>query len=242
MAMTEAMQLMGNREKFSPTAQQEILHEWTAVVAGPVRAARLAPIEKGQGVTDAERDATFAFGSLMHGVPIKSKPELNPIEQIETLIGMLAGVMSRIAQQTNLATPNELAGLKTVVQYIGGLIQDLSQNPNEKQRVTAYGKMLGKLVNEIKGFEQRLQQQQAKNGEGGLTGEDHAKMAASLTKASIEGKIKERKAAQQMAHKEKAFQMEQQRRNVETVAEVGREHLKAGAEHQRKKRFSAFEA
>jgi len=227
MAQAEANQLMQQREKYDPTAQQEILHDFTAVVtSNPRKAARLVPLDGNRGVTDAQRDAEFAFATLMHGVPVRMKEGLSPIEQIETLLGLMAGVIARVEKQTNLATPSELAGLQQVGQYVSGLIQHLGQNPEEKQRVKQYGDVLGKLMNSLKGFAQRLQEQQQAQTDP----ESQAKAETTKMLAEIKAHISASAAAQKMQQKQIAFQSDQQRRDAQTQAEIRRQNLKAGHE------------
>src|SRR5262249_28075964 len=107
MAISEARQLLEMRPMFGPSGQQESLHEATAVITGdPRKAQRWAPIDDTFHVSDAMRDAEFAFGTLMQGVPVRMKEGLSASEQIETLLGLMSGVIARIERQTNLATPN----------------------------------------------------------------------------------------------------------------------------------------
>lgn len=222
-------QLLGMRPMFGGQAQQEILHEATIAITGDYRKAdRWAPIDQQQGITDAQEHAELAFSTLMLGVPIQGKQGLNPIDQIDTLLGLTAGVVTRIANTGGIATDGELAGLDTTMQYIGGLVQQLAQDPAQKQRVKLYGDALGKMMNEIKGIAQRSQEQKqamAQNGNG-----DGGKTQALLIQASTKAKVKEAQTAQQMEHKEIAFKEQQHREDQKTVHEIARKNALAEVE------------
>lgn len=159
--MAQAQQLMQNRGAYPGESQQKILHLFTAAVTNSAKVAEdLVPLEDKQTVNESKVYAQFAFATLMQGIPVHLQPGLNPIDQIETLLGMAGGVIARVEQNTNMATMNEIVGLTTVLQYVQGLVQQLSTDPEQKQRVKQYGDALGKLGNQIKAFEQRLQEQQ----------------------------------------------------------------------------------
>ena len=223
MAQAEAQQLMGWRGAYPPEAQNEILHEATLVVTGDARkAARWAPLGKGQGVTDAQRDAQAMFGTLMQGVPVPPKQGFSPIEQIETLLPLLAGVVVRCTKRDNTATPDEAAGMGAVMQYIGQLIGQLASDPEQKQRVKQYSDGLGQLANQIKGLAQRgAEKAQSQNGGGNP--ELAAKMQATVITAKTKAAIAAQKAQQTARHKEKGFVAQQRREDAATFARIQRE-------------------
>src|SRR5262249_9577372 len=139
------------------------------VTGDPKKAARWVPLDKRRGVTDAQRDAEFAFAVLMQGVPVRMKEGLNPIDQIETVMGLMSGVIARCEQNGNMATPQQIAGFHACAKYLQALIGALAQNPQEKQRANNYNGQLSKLMNTVRGFEQRIQAEAKKaaqqNGE-----------------------------------------------------------------------------
>jgi hypothetical protein len=248
MEMARAKQLLEMRPMYDPTAQQEILHEATVVYTDdPKKADRWVPIDKKRGVTDAQEHAELAFSTLMLGVPVRQREGLAVIDQIETLIGLIAGVIARIEQTGNMATAAEIRGLNNSAQYTGKLIEQLGQDENEKPRAKQFSDALGKLMNAVKGFQQRLQQaqeaaakaQQNGNGHSDPRAETAAKLQGQVIMAQSKSKISEEKAAQTQRHKDFAFASEQRRRDAEAVAEMQREGAKTHEELQRK-RFAAF--
>lgn len=226
MEMAQAQQLLAMRPMFGPTAQQEILHEATIAITGDSRKAdRWTPLDGKTGMSSGQEWAAAIFGTLMHGVPVKQKEGIPLIDAIETLLGLMAGVIARIEAQTNLASPNELAGLQNVGQYIGGMVQQLAQNEAEGERVKQYSDSLGKLDNILKGFAQRLAEQEGEQTNGQLSPEAQAKIVETGMVAEAKLKSKAESDAQKMEHKQMAFQNEQARKNQETLAEIGRETL-----------------
>lgn len=248
MEMAQGQMLMAQRPAFDATAQQEILHEWTIAVTGdPRKAERWAPIGKQRGVTDAQEHAELAFSTLMLGVPVRQREGLPLIDQIETMLGLIAGVIARIEQTGNMATASEIAGLINAAQYTNGMIQKLGADKAQAPRAKQYAQTLSKLMNAVKGFQQRLAQAQkaaAKNGENGDNGaaemmQTVAKVKGMAMQAATKAKISEANARQKMRHKDQAFVSEQKRKNLQTIGDEQRKNLLTQGEVERK-RYVAF--
>jgi len=236
MAQAEAQQLMGVRGAFPPEAQQEILHEFTQTVTGDYRkAARWAPLGKGKGVTDSQRDAQAMFGTLMQGVPVPPKEGYSAIEEIETLLPLMAGVIVRIEKRDNVGTQDEVMGLSTVAQYIGEWIQQLATDPQQNEKVKEYSDDLNKLMQQVKGLAQIGQQkQQAQNG-GGQNAELATKLQGKLILDKAKAASTVMKAKQQQQHKERAFVGEQRRQDAKTFADIQRQGVETAAKSRRMK-------
>ena len=89
--------------------------------------------------------------------------------------------------------------------------------------------MLGKLVNAIRGFEQRGGAQQNGNT---LDPQTQAKVAGKYIEAQANANIKEAAAAQKRQHNQQKFLQDQQRKNFSTIAENQRGDAKAIANMQ----------
>lgn len=236
MAQSEAQQLWQARGAYSAEAQQEILHECTLVWTGDARkAARWAPLGQDKPVNSAARDAMAMFGTLMQGVPVPPKEDLPPIDQIETLLPLMSGVIVRIEKRDNTGTQDEVAGLTTVGSYIGQLIQALATDPEQKQRVRAYSDDLGKLMNQVKGLAQRGQQKAAKQNGNGMDPAAMAKVQATMmaTKAKLQGKAAE--SAQKRQQEQQRFAREQRRKDAETFADIQRQEVESASKSRRMK-------
>ena len=222
MAATEAAQLMENRGAYEPEAQQDILHEYTLVTTQDWRKAKKwAPIGQKKGPGSAQKFAEADFNILMRGIPAQIMEGENPLGQIETMLGLLAGEITAVMQSGGVGDAREIIGLKAVNQHIGQLLQIVSQDEANKARVTQYAKALGKLMNEVKGMEQRLAQAQKKQGQNGDDGE-HAKNAAILATTQAKLHAKAMTDKQKLKQKEESFVSEQRRKDAGAFAEIQR--------------------
>jgi len=229
MAMAEAKQLIEIRPMLGPSAQQEALHDSLVAMVGARRAARWAPVGGNRGVTEGQQYVQSIFGTLMQGIPLPPPEGISAIEQIDGLIPLFAGKIALIEQRDNIGQPEEIQGLQAVAQYLGTLMQQLAQNPQEKQRVKQYGDVLGKLMNQVKGLAQRGQEQQAKqqNGNGGLDPETTAKIHAMMATSAAKLHAKQQADALKAKQQSEKFVREERRKDAGAWAEIGREKAKS---------------
>ena len=235
MEQSQANQLMSIRPLLSPTAQQKVVHmAISAMTQNPSTANELMPLGDQQPVSDGQKWASSIFGSLMQGIQVVQNESVPPADQATTLLGMMAGVVHRIESTTNFATMAELVGLQNVAQYIGGLIQLISQDESQGGLAKELSRDLGQLTNVLKGFGQRLQEQQQQQGGEGAQ-EAQAKIQAMLMQAEAKAKIMEANAAQKIQHKEVAFEADQNRKNANVIQDQQRKNVTTGADIQRDK-------
>lgn len=250
--MTQATQLMSQRAAFSGEAQGEILNLWaTAVTNNPRLAQHLAPVGGDTGVNDAQRDAEFAFGTLMQGVPVRMKEGLNPIDQIDTIMGLTAGVCNQIMKSGGVPTTQQVAGLSASLQYVQQLIQHLAEDKSQAQRVKVYSDDIGKLSNEVKGMAQRLQEQQKAGAKESVSlnykdlppsvqrqaeaaagfqpaTETDAQVSPEIVKTQQKLAMKNADFMQKTEHNRIAFEQDQAHKAIKTQADIEAEGLKAG--------------
>jgi hypothetical protein len=229
MAMSAAQQLMAAAPQFDATAQQEIKHEYIIAVTNDARkAARWAPLGKARGITDSTRDAQAIFGTLMQGVMVAPREELSAAEQIQALLPLLAGVIVKYEQRDNMAKPDEAIGMQEVEQYIKALIQQLSQDPTQKQAVKQFGQQLGQLDNQIKGLVQRGQEAaQKQNGNGQMDPATHAKVGATMALAQAKIHSKAMMDKMKLQQNSERFVREQRRADASAFAEIQRNNAVA---------------
>ncbi len=241
-AQSAAQQLLSMRPMYSPSAQNEILHDATLVITGdPRKAARWAPIGGKPGVTDGAKFAAGIFGTLMQGVPLQPPEGLSALEQIDALLPLFGGKITLLTRRDNTASPTEAAGLQSVGQYLATLIQSIAQDPQQQQKVKQYSDALGQLMNQAKGLAQRgAQQAQANQAQPGEAAQQQAKLQTELhnstVKAHADARVKEAKAAQQLQHKQQSFQGDQQRKDAESFAQIQREGVKTAAQIENEKK------
>jgi hypothetical protein len=223
--ITVAQQLMAARNLFDPEPQRDILRDFTlAVTDDPGRAERLVP-ESPRQVTDSVHDAQLAAGTLLQGLPVSIKTGMNHLEYVETLLASLGMVVQKIEGRGSMATPDELFGLQNLGQHIAEHIQIVAQDESQADKVKQYGDDLGKLMNIVKAYAQRLEQQakeQAQGGNGGPDPKELAKIEAMKIQAQAKAANTRESHAQRTAQRQTQWQMEQQRKSDEHKLEMQR--------------------
>jgi hypothetical protein len=158
----------------------------------------------------------------------------------------LGGLIQKFKQSGGIAPPEKLQGMGAIAQFIQSSIQILAVDKEAKPLVAAFGKALGKAMNELKGFQQRLQEaakkQQARQaqsgGNGGPDPKDKAKIAGTMMMAKVKAQNAKDSHADRTAQKrisfEQKIQQDQQRHQHDlqkdaqkTKAELARENVKA---------------
>lgn len=234
LAQAKAQALMGTRQFMNPSAQARVLNKYVFTVTGdPKEAEFLAPLDGAPQVTDSIHDTELVFASLMQGIPITPKPGTNPVEAAGTTIRMMDGVVGQIVNSGGMATPQQVTGLQLAEKYAMAYIQMLSSDKTAKPLIKKFTDALGKLMNEVKGFAQRLQEQAkaaaAKNGNGQMDPEAIANIHAKMAELEVKLKGKQASDSQKLQHNERKFQQSQKIKAVETVAGIQRDNLKAAA-------------
>ncbi len=130
-----------------------------------------------------------------------------------------------------MASPEDIRGFNTMAQQIGQFLQIMASNDEEKPKVKAYADRLKVVMNLVKAFEKRFMQaaeaRQGQNGQGGPDPKDVAKIAGEELKAKQKVKQMGESHAARTAQRQVSFDMEQQRKDRETNAEIRRENAKA---------------
>ena len=184
----------------------------------------------------------------------RSKEAVNHSEYVEALLAtMMAAKVQQIAQRGGVGTPDEIMGLQNLAgetiegQPIPGNgitahiklfaedekpmhVKGVPADHSVKEKVKKYSDALAQLMNAVKGFQQRMQEQaQKQNGKGGgLDPATAAKIQGSLMMAKVKAQNMRESHAQRTA--ERQVQFEQQ------FAQKADEH-KQELEHNRLKEF-----
>jgi hypothetical protein len=238
--------LMQQREKYDPDSQRKILKRATLMITGDAPFSDELVPEKKVEVSDSVSFAENAAGTLMTGLPVSVRRGLNQQEVIVTMLKDLGGLIQKFKQSGGIAPPEKLQGMGAIAQFIQSSIQILAVDKEAKPLVAAFGKALGKAMNELKGFQQRLQEaakkQQARQaqsgGNGGPDPKDKAKIAGTMMMAKVKAQNAKDSHADRTAQKrisfEQKIQQDQQRHQHDlqkdaqkTKAELARENVKA---------------
>lgn len=213
MALAAANALFQNRMAFGPNAQQKILHIYATVVLNDARMGlELAPLDQPQGMSQSQQDAVAAFPTLMMGLPVAWTENASIIEQVNTMLGLLAGTikMAQEGSQSGFGLPDakEIFGMHTVEKHIDQMIQFMAQDKQRQELAKTASQQLGNLSNEIKGIEQQFtqqrqaqQKQQQDTQQAGAQQESQAKTAAIVGQATAKVQtMKEMAAAKIQTH------------------------------------------
>lgn len=219
-----ADKLMGLRPLLDPDAQREVVHlNILANSDNPDLANRLAPLEGAQ-VTDSIHDAQLMIGTLMEGVRVMPKRGQNPTEIIETLIAGMAAIMKRIEAEGSMAAGKEIIGLRNIAATIQGYMQFLAEDEDAKDKLKEYGDALGKMMNIVKAYGQRLveqtQAQQQQGGNGGVDPKDAAKVQAMQIQAQVKAANTRESHAQRTAQRQVQFEQKMKQDDAKHRAEM----------------------
>lgn len=238
--MAIAQQLMEWRVAFDPEPQREILRDAVlAITDDPARAELLVP-ESPVKVTDSVHDAQLSAGVLMQGLPVAVKTGVNHIETINTLLATMASIIQGANQSGGMLPPDKINGVKGIAAHIAQHLNILSQDPTQKALVKKYADQLGKLMNFVKAFEQRLmeqmkkQQEAAQQGNGaGVDAETQAKVQGMIIQAQTKAQIQRESHAQRTAQRDIQFQKELQHDQQRHAATIAKTDLEAAADIRR---------
>lgn len=242
MELSQANQLMGLRPFLSPEAQDKVTHmAIAATTQNAALAQELKPLGQAPVASNGAKWASSIFATLMQGVPVVQNASVAVTDQVETLIGLLSGVVARVEQQTDLATPNEVLGLQTVSQYIAMLLQQMQQDPANAPKAKQFAQAMAQLDNIIKNISQAVAQksQQSQPDPEAMANAQatmlttQAKIQATQATTAQKLAVKGATAKQLLAHKNQAFSAEQARKTSSLVQDQVRANLQAGADIQR---------
>lgn len=192
--------LMQHIDRYDPDSQRIILRRYTfAACDDPALADELVPFEKNM-TTDSVHDAQLAAATLLMGLQMGLKQGVNHGEYAATLIGMMNATVQRILGNGGMATAEEISGLQNIAgQDIEGQpiegngaanhISILAMEKANTQVVKQLNDLLGKLMNEVKAFAQRLQEQQGEQGGDKLAPEDAVKLKGQLVLAETRAEL-----------------------------------------------------
>jgi hypothetical protein len=237
--MMIANQIMEWRPMLDPEPQRVALRDSImALTKNPAKALELVP-ETPNKVTPSVVQATNAATALLNGVEAPVQTGINHIEYVEEMLKILAQRVLNGKQSGGMVDAKELQGLQAIMQNIQQHIAIIAQDPSQKQRVKKYSEMLSKLGNEVKGFEQRLQQamqaqqKQQQNGNGKLDPKDAAKIQATTATAQSKISLAAKSHAQKTAQRQVQFEQGLKQKQEQHQADIASKDLETAANIQR---------
>lgn len=231
LAQAMAEKLLAIRPMLDPEPQRKVLHLYVSSVSkNSDLATQLVPIGQSE-VSDERHDAELAAGALMQGLPVSIKTGMNHMDYVAALIGAAATKIEQIESTGSMATKEELIGLSNLLQHVGQHIEIIAQDVTQKDLVKTYRDDVGKLQNVLKGYAQRLQEQQGQQGQMAPDPKDAAKAQALIIQAKMKASIAEKSHAQKTAQRAVQFRMTQQQKSEAHRLQMASEHhrTKVGA-------------
>jgi chemotaxis protein histidine kinase CheA len=220
---------------YDPEAQRQILRDFTlAITDDPGRTEAMVPDEP-EKMNSSVFAAQAAMGTLMKGLPVGVLEGINHIDYIDAMLISLQVIIGQANQHGGMASPEDIQGMGNTAQHITQHIAIVAEDPEEKQRVAAWKQTLSKMMNMVRAFAQRAQeqaQQQQQQGGNGQDAEAQAKIQAMLMQAKAKADNTRESHAQRTAQRQLQWEMEQKRKDQEVALEERRKQQETQAEHQ----------
>jgi hypothetical protein len=177
-------------------------------------------------VSTAKHDAMLAIGTIMQGGVVQFGEEHNRRDLVETLLLEMALIVQRIVSMGGMATGQEVTGLQNLGNHIAQIVALVEQDKGEQERAKQYQDQLGNLMNAVKGFAQRMAEQQQANGaaqNGQVAAETAAKNQATIISAQVKAENSKQSHAQKTAQRQVQFESQQKQREDEHQLEMRRQ-------------------
>jgi hypothetical protein len=240
--MAIAQQLMQYRNQYDPAAQRRILHKVTLAITDDAAEADALVPETPQ-VSSSVHDAQLAVGTLLIGQPMEIRENVSHVEYAQALIDALGVEVSKVNAMGGVTDQAHLMGMQNLAgQTVEGApipgngclshIQLVAQDEQQRDVAKILNDQLGKMMNEVRAFAQRLaeQQQQAAQQNGGLDPETMSKIQANLITAQTKSENTKTAHAQRTAQRQIAWELEEKRKDEQTAAEIQRENARLAQE------------
>lgn len=224
--------LINHLQMYEPDAQRKIKHLATLSITDDAALTDVL-VPESPRVSDSIHDAQLAVGTLLIGQPMALKLNVNHNEYASALLDALEVEIAKINAAGGVPeTASQLIGLQNLAgvsiqgQPVPGNgaaahIAIFSQDPEVKAEAKMLNDRLGKAMNEVKAFAQRLQeQQQAQNGDGQADAETQAKLQSMLITAQAKAANTRESHAQRTAQRQVQFEMEQEQKRASATQDL----------------------
>jgi hypothetical protein len=223
--------LQGIRKNLGPDAQRKVDHlSIVSATDQPALAEDLAPVEGQKKLSASTINAADSTTRILRGLDFMPSAEMVPEDYVTVWLHDMGTIIGQIQQSGGVGDMEKLQGLGALAQHVGQFLQQMESNEDDKEKVKQYQDILGKMLNHVKGFAQRLQQQQGKqNGQGGDP-EAAAKAQLTMMQGALKLKNTAESHASRTAQKQASFELAEQRADRKNQADIRRENEKARQE------------
>lgn len=225
-----ADKLMGIRPVLDPDAQRTVDRLFISANTEDYDLAQaLVPEQK--KVSDARVEGQKAAAALMLGLPVDVSTGINRIDYVEALLSSTATKIQQIEKLSNgSATMDQVIGLSNLLQHAGQQVGLIGQDKNEAERSRAYMDNIKEMSNLLRGYQQRLaeQNQEAAQAMGaGENAKDAAKVQSMIIQAKTKAELARQSHAERTAQKQITWQKDEERKQQEHQMELQRKQVEA---------------
>jgi hypothetical protein len=226
-------------DKLDPSAQKDMLRLFIAVNTSDYDLANRSVPEMKSASPTVFQSQTDS-GTLLQGLPVVMKEGLNHQEYVATMLHSMTAKISQLEMSGGMATMAEIQGLGMMAQTIQAHLKILAQDKRNKAMVKTFGDDLGKLMNLVKAYAQRLQQQKGQQGQQ-PDPKDAAKAQVMIEQGKLKNKIASDSHAQRTAQKQVEFQQRIEQDTQKHRVDLVKTDLEAASNIRRNGRHKAFE-
>ncbi len=224
--------LQGIRKNLGPDAQRKVDHlSIVSATDQPALAEDLAPIAGQKKLSQSTMSASESTTRIMAGLDFFPTDEMVPEDYVQVWLHDMGTIISQIQQSGGVGDPQKLMGLGNLEKYTKQFLDQMATNEDDKPKVKQYQDILGQMMNHVKAFGQRLQEQMAKQQQGNGA---QASDAAKAQNIILQGRLKQQNSAQSHALKtaqsQAKFELQEQLEDRKANADIRRENARAGQE------------
>jgi hypothetical protein len=239
-------------QAINPNAPRIIMKRVVGATTNDALADELIPDNDNDQASDSVHDAQLVFSALMDGVAVAPKRGVNAQEQIKVILMLMQQKTQQIEQSGGVGTPADVQGLTMASGYVQNMMIQLQQDKGSKQFLKQSSDILGQVMNMVKAFAQRQQEQAQKAAEAqqqdpvamakiqmeAMRAQFQAQMdqqAAQIEaqmlklKTETEAMAVKAKAEAEIASKNQLAQAEIARKNAVAAADIQRDNAKTAA-------------
>jgi hypothetical protein len=220
------------RQNLGPEAQRKVDHAGILIVTeDAVLAEDLAPVAGQEPISRSAHDAELSTERLMRGLPFTPTPQMVYEDYVKVWLRDMGLIVKQIQATGHMGNQEQIMGLQNMATHVATFLQIMGQTDDGAQKARQYSDLLGQLMNVVKGFAQRLaEQQQSGNGHGGVDAETQQKLAGKALLDQAKAANTRESHAAKTAQRQTAFELEQQRADRKTEADIRRTDAIAAVE------------
>lgn len=225
--------LQGIRKNLGPDAQRKVDHmSIVSATDQPALAEDLAPIEGQKKLAPSTLNAAESTARIMAGLDFMPSPEMVPEDYVTVWLHDMGTIIGQIQSSGGVGDQQKIMGLGNLAKNIQQFLAQMASNEDDKEKVRQFEGILTQMLNHIKGFAQRLNQQQqgAQNGNGGVKPQDIVKAQFDAQVGQMKIQDRARSSAERAAQKQAQFELQQQNEDRRTNAEIRRENARTKQE------------